>query len=241
MILEIDAGNTFVKWRRLADSVVVDRGRFLTQQFDADIPVAWDTPFSAIRVASVAGETVNQKIAALFSESQSVDALFAQTQEQCAGVKNSYLQPTRMGVDRWLAMLAAYNRARQACCVVDCGSAITIDYIDSSGAHEGGYIVPGLRLMKQGLLSNTAEIEVDQSISDFNVLPGTHTSAAVAHGINYLFLALAERVAKELDGSRQGYQLLVTGGDGALFASLVDRATYLPDLVLDGLVWSVGP
>jgi type III pantothenate kinase len=91
------------------------------------------------------------------------------------------------------------------------------------------------------LLSNTAEIEVDQSISDFNVLPGTHTSAAVAHGINYLFLALAERVAKELDGSRQGYQLLVTGGDGALFASLVDGATYLPDLVLDGLVWSVGP
>jgi len=241
MILEIDAGNTFVKWRLLNHLDVVKRGRFLTEQLSRSIPVEWQAPVTEIRVASVAGKDVNQQIGSVLSGYHAIEIQFAQTTYVCAGVKNSYAQPERMGVDRWLAMLAAYNNVKRACCVVDCGSAITIDFIDAAGEHQGGYILPGLRLMKQGLLSNTAEIQVDRSMSSFDLEPGRDTSAAVDHGINYLFLSLVEKVARDINTPMESYQLFVTGGDGQLFASLVEGAEYFSDLVLDGLAWSLSP
>lgn len=239
MILEIDAGNTFVKWRLLDNLDVVKRGRFLTEQLSRSIPVEWQEAVAEIRVASVAGKDINLQIEAVLSGYHSIEIRFAQTTGFCASVKNSYAQPERMGVDRWLAMLAAYNKVKRACCVVDCGSAITIDFIDVFGKHQGGYILPGLRLMKQDLLSNTAEIQVDRSISAFDLVPGRDTSAAVDHGINYLFLSLVEKVARDINKPMESYQLFVTGGDGQLFASLVEGGEYSSDLVLDGLAWGL--
>ncbi|MDP1069535.1 type III pantothenate kinase, partial [Klebsiella pneumoniae] len=77
----------------------------------------------------------------------------------------------RMGVDRWLAMLAAWQRVGQSCWVVDCGSAITLDLLDAEGRHQGGYILPGLRLMQQSLLGNTAEVRVDRDVEHYSVAP----------------------------------------------------------------------
>ena len=97
--------------------------------------------------------------------------------------------------------------------------------------------MPGLRLMQQGLLSNTAEIIVDDDCRQFDIEPGCHTSSAVSHGINYMFMSLAEKVSSEVKES--GGELFVTGGDGKLFSGLVAESRYEPDLVLDGLKWSV--
>lgn len=237
MILEIDAGNTFVKWRICSDGQQIEGGRFLTQE--KCWPSCWRDGISEVRISSVAGEEVNAEIARAVESMVGLPGCFAQTTATCAGVTNSYSEPSRMGVDRWLAMLAAYNDCKGACCVVDCGSAITIDYINGAGEHEGGFIVPGLRLMQKGLLSNTAEIEVTTNASRFDLTPGVHTSAAVIHGINYLFTALAEKVQEDNEAKGRDYKLYVTGGDGQLFCSAVDSGEYVADLVMDGLSWGV--
>lgn len=236
MILEIDAGNSFIKWRLMNKDGAITRGRMKARVLKEGLPKSWLQGVQKVRVASVAGDGVNGLINDAL-KSLNVPVMYAQSVDACAGVVSGYVDSGRMGVDRWLAMLAAYNQCHKACCVVDCGSAITIDYLDDNGQHQGGFIMPGLRLMQQGLLSNTAEVMVDDDCRKFNIDPGSDTSSAVFHGINYMFMSLAEKVAGDVQAV--GGELFVTGGDGELFSGLVGGGVLQPDLVLDGLAWSI--
>ncbi|MGH1463269.1 MAG: type III pantothenate kinase [Neptuniibacter sp.] len=240
MILEIDAGNTFIKWRLLDGSIVTERGKLKTDSDQWTFPIHW-SDVDVVRIASVAGDSVQERLVSFIqNKNNSIELRLALTEAKAAGVVNSYSDPSRMGVDRWLVMLAAYNDCKKACCIVDCGSAITVDYVDAGGKHLGGYIIPGLRLLSSTLLENTAEIIVDQDIDAFNLMPGRHTSAAVKHGVNYMFNALCHQITDELHRSDEQWELYVTGGDGELFAQLAGCDNYIPDLVMDGLSWSVG-
>ena len=191
MILEIDAGNTFIKWRLLDGDNVTSRGKLFTGDKDWKLPSAWKEASSA-RIASVAGDELNCKLDAEVQKCCGESPVFAAATRQTAGVVNSYDDHSRMGVDRWLVMLAAYNDCNKACCIVDCGSAITVDYVAADGQHQGGYIIPGLRLMRGTLLQNTAEIIVDKDLEGFDLTPGNDTSSAVTHGVNYLFDSLVD-------------------------------------------------
>lgn len=235
MILEIDAGNTFIKWRALGEERVVDGGRFLTRELSSQkMPKIWQQ-CKSVRIASVAGVTINTQLTELL---QPLPVAFARTQFSQSGLNNSYADPSRMGVDRWLAMLAAFHRCDAECCVVDCGSAITVDYVARNGQHLGGFILPGLRLMNNSLQVNTAEVIVDQSIECFSQELGTSTSEAVQHGVNYMFSALVEKVVADVS-QRSGCELFITGGDGPLFSQLAGCGHLIEDLVMDGLVWSL--
>ena len=68
-------------------------------------------------------------------------------------VKNGYREPSSLGVDRWMVVLAAYHRCSGTALVIDLGTAITLDYIRSDGQHLGGYIVPGTHLSQRALLT----------------------------------------------------------------------------------------
>nr|WP_320136262.1 type III pantothenate kinase [uncultured Amphritea sp.] len=229
-VLDLDAGNTFIKWR-LAGSGL--RGRLR----HSELAVAeWPVAVERVRVASVAGDQVNQALHQFVSQRWQLQPEFAVTQAAACGVSNSYSDPSRMGVDRWLAILSAWQQEQDACWVVDCGSAITVEQLNSDGQHLGGYIIPGMQLMGRSLLMNTAEVIVDQSIDGFDATPGINTSEAVHHGLNLLLESLAEKVMRKAAGQR----VYVTGGDGALFCSLVDGAVLCPDLVLDGLPLALG-
>lgn len=236
MILEIDAGNTFVKWRCRRDpGAIVASGRWPTGEFgETSLKDCPDTP-QKVWVSSVAGLQFEQQLSGAVASAWGIPVNFARTAAAAAGVRNSYADPARMGVDRWLAMLAAWQRLRQPCCIVDCGSAITVDLLDTEGRHEGGYILPGLRLMRQLLEGATAGILVDRDINEFSLLPGRDTSSAVAQGANMAFTALAHWL-REWSASRH---LLVTGGDGELFCELAGQGEFVPDLVLDGLRWAL--
>lgn len=228
-VLDIDIGNTRLKWRAACGR----RGAVKLSQLDAE---AWPEDIERVRVASVAGAEANQRVAALVRRLWCVEAEFARTQAQQAGVVNSYADPSRMGVDRWLAILSGWHKAGRGCWVVDCGSAVTIEQIDDHGRHVGGYIIPGLQLMSRNLLSNTAEIIVDHSLEGFECRPGVNTSQAVQHGINLTFKALAKEVA----GLVGNQPLYVTGGDAEIFCSVAEGAQWCPDLVMDGLELALG-
>ncbi|MCV6588779.1 MAG: type III pantothenate kinase [Marinobacterium sp.] len=236
MILELDAGNTFIKWRLVdAERRVVQRGRLLTAELKQALarqvlPLLYEP--DCARAASVAGGQVNSMLAQWIEQQFSISLVFAETCHHQAGVTNSYENPARMGVDRWMVMLAAWRDCQKACCIVDCGSAITVEYLSDGGQHTGGYIMPGLRLLKRGLLNNTAEVLVDCSVGGFVTTPGTDTSSAVEQGINLMFVALQERLLRDLP---DGMPLYITGGDGELFWQLCGRGQWCPELVMDGL------
>ncbi len=238
-VLDIDIGNSFFKWRLTDDKGLQSRGRCLVEEYSCLLDVELSESITRVRVASVAGVKVNAELSAWCEIQLQLVAEFAVTSVAASGVTNSYSDPSRMGVDRWLAMIAAYHQEKAACWVVDCGSAITVEQLSESGQHLGGYIVPGLPLMARNLLSNTAEIIVDRSVDDFDYLPGVDTSTAVQHGLNWVFRALAHQLAREVSSP-----IYVTGGDGELFARLIKEQNgsclYCPELVLDGLAEVLG-
>lgn len=163
---------------------------------------------------------------------------------RCAGVSNAYSEPSRLGADRWAALLAARALAGGAACVVDCGSAVTIDLLDGRGRHLGGAIAPGPRLQRFALHRGTAMIELpaeDDAAAGGEADWGRDTAAAVACGAR---LAVAGFVTAGVAEARRvlgdDMQVLLTGGDAVLARAHVGMPfTEVPDLVLQGAwIWA---
>jgi type III pantothenate kinase len=231
MILEIDVGNTFLKWRLRAGTRVVGSGRHASAAVD-ELPLMQFQSVDAVLVGSVAGESVNETLRQTLERYGLPSPWFAATAGTACGVTNSYAKPETMGVDRWLAMLAAWRRLGVGCCVVDSGSAITIDLLDDQGVHQGGFILPGMRLLQKALLGNTARVFLNSEEAIEQLRPANNTSDAVAQGAGFILEGVAMRLDTLL-GS--GLPLLITGGDGPAFRRLMGRGLLVPELVMDGL------
>jgi type III pantothenate kinase len=163
---------------------------------------------------------------------------FARSRGELDGLKSAYTQPEALGVDRWLAMLGGLQRKRGApFCVVDAGSALTIDFVDGGGAHLGGYILPGEALMERCLFENTGRVRFD-AIDDSGALtPGRSTAEAVRGGLR-LAQAGAVREALRLvrDKLPEPSVLLTGGGARNLADALHGESELLPELVFEGLL-----
>lgn len=231
--LDLDCGNTRLKYR-------FGKQRGSASYADGVPRVAAPAGVARIRISSVLGPQRSEEIGQQLGAMYDADCQYAVSQQACAGVVNGYRDPGTMGVDRWLAVLAAYNRFGAAV-VVDLGTAATFDYVNDQGMHLGGYIIPGLQLMQRSLLENTAEVrpEIATNLTDLPL--GTSTHAAVSHGAMVTIVRLIEA---ELVRARQlchhSATLVLCGGDSQAIAQHL-RCPYqiVTDLVLDGLNYAL--
>ncbi|WP_104205234.1 type III pantothenate kinase [Billgrantia saliphila] len=239
MILDLDIGNTLSKWRlKDADSSEIrSRGAVWTREEwkpGSDIPDL--DVVEAVRISSVARQAVLEQTVALL-QSRVSHVHVARSVPEALGVVNGYEEPYRLGVDRWLGVLAGYQLAG-GCCAVDCGSAITIDFVLPGGRHLGGYIIPGLRLMKESLKLGTRNVAIDpDSEAEELLLPGKRTVEAVNHGIYLAAVSAVNRIYAEVC-DREGIALpmLLTGGDARVVARGVQSPHAVwPDMVYGGL------
>jgi len=236
MILEIDAGNSAVKWRYRTDKGAVrQRGRVEWQEH------GWfsglETPPAQVWVSNVTGKTGKQRILSEVAEITTVAPRFALVEQGFDGLQLSYAEPERLGVDRWLAMLAGRRLTPRSQVIVDAGSALTLDWVSADGTHRGGYILPGYQLMRQVLFHGTYAVKVP---ADSSLQQGwaDNTQGAVVHGVNRTINALIQSVAAELLQTGEEAALIMTGGDAgklkiAEFAQL--QLWREPDLVMMGL------
>ena len=150
MILELDAGNTRIKWRLVDETGTNTLASSNASDLDDDSAGAGlFTQLNAhssgilkrVRVSNVTGERFEERLTDYMFENCQLKPEFARVQNQCQGVTNSYQNTQSMGVDRWLVMLAAYAGSGSACCILDCGSAMTFDWINYEGKHMGGFVV----------------------------------------------------------------------------------------------------
>jgi type III pantothenate kinase len=146
------------------------------------------------------------------------------------GVKNAYQQPEKLGVDRWLALLASRKLYPFSTCIVDCGTAVTIDLLDIDGQHLGGIIAPGLTLMKKSLAQGAEDLEFFEQ--QFPVGLADNTEAAIYNGTLFSIVGLIENFMFK----NQGFQVILTGGDAETVAKeLPMHSVVQVDLVLQGL------
>jgi len=187
----------------------------------------------AVWVASVAGDTLDHELRSAIRTEWGVEPWFAQTRGSLAGLTNSYHDPVRMGVDRWLVMLALWRRQQGRFCAVDAGSALTIDLVDEQGIHQGGYIIPGPTLMERALFQDTQRVRFNDDLPP-SLQPGKSTGEAVRHGVT-LSLAGALRVFIDIQ-QLSAPEVFITGGWGQQLRDLAcPEALLEPDLVFEGL------
>jgi type III pantothenate kinase len=239
--LLIDIGNSRVKWASLS-------GARLGPQSAADASTwgeaDWRGEIERLRperviAASVGPSRARDDLAAATRQLTGRDPQWVTSTAQAAGVRNGYSNPAQLGVDRWLAVIGAFHRHRAACCVIDAGTALTIDGVDGSGVHLGGFIVPGPRLMVDSLLVGTRDLADRWSWSaeaDQTGFP-ENTRAAIEQGC---LLALAELIDEAAGRLARlagvAPKLVLTGGAAAVLVPwLREPAELVPDLVLQGL------
>lgn len=236
MILEIDLGNSRIKWRLRDDSGRLAGGTAGHDELPqvADELAALGGAPDEVWVASVLAEGRDADLSAWCERLWRRQPRFARTQARCAGVTNGYRDPSQLGVDRWLALVAA----RQACAgpvvVVQAGTAITVDLLGADGVHLGGYIGPGWQLMRRALNSDTARVRAAVEPPERLMLePGRDTVQAVEAAIASMALGLVRQGRERLPAGPA--QTLVAGGDGPLLLEHLPGARLVPELVLDGL------
>lgn len=240
MILDLDVGNTRIKWRLDEDADTDCQGRVAASVEQLMSEAVADRAVTRVRVSCVRKGELLTELATRLHRERGLSLEVAQVTRKCHGVQVAYADLARLGIDRWLAMLAAYRDAHAPVIVVDCGTALTVDLLAGDGMHIGGYIVPGLTLGARALTDNTA-IRLDAA-PQWQLAPGNSTEEAVYHGLLAMVTGLLEKVAIHNRAQLFGTDtpgLYLTGGD----AALVERFTalpgltvhHVPDLVLDGL------
>lgn len=232
MILDIDAGNSFVKWRVVDNSEVIAAGSEATEQVSKQgLDLTRIAGLNQARISSVANRALAEKLREQVQQQFNVEMQIARVSSIVSGVSCGYTEPEMLGIDRWLAVVAAYQRYLGPVLVVDAGSAITIDLIGPQGGHLGGYISPGLRLMREALWQGTAKVQVDRVESLNMLVPGTCTQDAVNRGCLLAVVATIEKLASQYPAS-----IVITGGDATVVAEALSLTSdHVPDLVLDGL------
>jgi type III pantothenate kinase len=234
MILAFDIGNTFAKWGFVQDGAVVGggravhRGRGLAAALDG---LRLDRVPRRIVAVNVAGASAEAALAAWAERHHRLPVVAVTAATPARHVRTAYRDPTRLGADRWAAVVGAFH-AYGTCLVADLGTACTLDRVDRDGSHRGGYIVPGIDLMRAALGADTHAVQVD----DAEVEPGAwgdDTERCVAAGLRRALASLIDAAAAEL--APTGARLVLTGGDADRVAPWVGAAHRIDhDLVLRG-------
>jgi type III pantothenate kinase len=229
-----DLGNSRLKFARMDGASIgaiqhADHdGVHFADNWERQLPPRFDTAW----IASVGARGLSSElIDALTSRCRRIS--FARTQRRFGGITIAYDEPARLGVDRFLALLAARGRTASPALVVGVGTALTIDLLDGDGRHRGGRIAPSPTLMRDSLHARVPQLPARGG--DF--IPfANDTASALASGCEGAALALIEQSAREASAMLGvAPELLLHGGGAPALLPALGGTSVLPSLVLEGL------
>lgn len=240
MNLLVDIGNSRIKW-----SSYNTRGAGRLHAVDyakENVSVCLNTEWRKLKrpeqiwVANVAGKAVADQLIRWTMAHWGIKPRFATVSGVSGQVRNAYAEPGRLGVDRWLALIATWHKYGTAACIVDCGTAVTIDGLDGTGKHLGGLILPGISMMRRALPQNASGIAATGTGRMAQGL-AHNTSQGVVTGCTLAIVALIDRTVNNLMQEVTGRLTCVITGGGAQEIRPLLAASFIhePLLVLEGL------
>ena len=245
MTLLVEAGAAGLKFARLEGGAPGAVGAVTHRGVE---PAEWQAPLLALApaprrvvVANTAGAAFGARFGDWTRSRWHVAAEFpvALRTVRELGVRNGHAEPATLPVDRWLALLAAWRRAEAALLVVSAESSVSVDLVDDTGRHRGGYLLPGERLMREALHSQTSGIAAAAMQDEAAVEEafGVNTAGAVQQGARLAIAAVIERAALALEAAGAAApRIFMTGAAMPELAPLMTGPIErVPHLVLEGL------
>ncbi len=191
-------------------------------------------------ISSVLSDKMNADILSRLVDQDGRDVYFLQPFENSFGIQLIYDDLSTMGADRVAGLISAHEKHVGNSCIIDCGTAVTIDAIDEKGVHQGGVILPGYISMQRALVGNT-KIKTNQEIEEFNLHANT-TEVAIYTGCVSAVVGGIEYVVNKMASYYDSFQQIVLTGGAAekvnvhFSKSFKSMPLLLDDnLVLDGL------
>lgn len=234
-VLAIDIGNTRIKWGFGGEGGWLRQGWVPTVQPESLAAEFAGLPaITRVIISCVAGDAVRVAVGAAVPAAAEPPRWLAASAAQC-GVRSSYADPAALGADRWAALIGAWHLSGTACVVVNAGTTMTVDALGSDGVFLGGCIVPGLRLMRESMARDTANLALREG--GFSHFPDNTGDALFSGAVNALAGAV-ERMAAYL-GAITGAPppVILSGGDAALIEKRLNaRVVVVDNLVLEGLL-----
>jgi type III pantothenate kinase len=236
MNLLIDIGNSRLKWATEQAGQISSIQALDYRQLDAyqSLEQSWQTLVRPSKIA-IACVGSSQQITAIESLANrlwpAIEIIIPKSSAAFGSVINAYPQAEKLGVDRWLALLAAHHHYLGNSCIIDSGTAITLDFINSHGQHRGGLISPGLMLMKKALAQNTAALDLNQQSQALRL--ADNTLSAIDSGTLLAAIGLIETAIRRYQPVEQ---VIITGGDADLIGQNLSMSLIADDqLVFKGL------
>jgi len=245
MILLLDAGNTSVKWGVCEGGNIVTSGSFIHRGSDINdlADQSWpelQTP-AGVYIANVAGKELERRLTGWIVKHWGITPVFFAATGRAGGVTNAYATPEDLGVDRWAALIGAHHHGSGAVCIVDCGTAVTLDILGADGVHQGGLILPGVEMLQQQLLKNTALTNTSCTQEPAGLF-ARGTADAINGGALYMAVAAIDRIVADMASASDAHlDVVITGGDASRVLTLLAcPARHDPELVLKGLAMLAG-
>ena len=251
-ILLIDWGNTYIKCLLLSQPFDVDAQSnnvvnmnsvdelekiILTEKQTINLNKAY--------ISSVRKSSENDKLKSLL-EKLSIEIQFAKTSNSFANILCAYKEFKSFGIDRWMAIIAGYDGTKSTA-IIDLGSAITFDIVESNGSHIGGQIVPGKKLLLESLRSTDRVIVSNENLESNQSQVGSSTNECVRLGIEQMIKGYLISIIGDSKYKHQIERWVFTGGGGKYWMRnlisdktnnqiIKDNSFYEPALIFKGLV-----
>jgi len=244
--LVVDIGNSRIKWARLSGRELLEPGGASHGESPAaalqSMVEAQPKGIGRLVATNVGGEALGRALTEAAMDAWGTAPEFVTPVSAGHGVRNGYSSPSRLGADRWVALIAAYQTAGGAASVIDAGTTVTLDAVDAEGQHLGGLIMAGPKIVCAALDRETSGIgEVGgtpRAPTGLDVL-GASTEEAVRNGAMLSIASALDRALAAIAAKlREQPVVYITGGDARVFSAWLETETqYRANLVLEGLAY----
>lgn len=244
MILVVDIGNSRIKWARLKRKNLEGFGDTVHSQSSVDalnfMCESQSSDITRVVASNVTGRKIELALASVCADYWNISPEFVTPNQEDHGVSCAYSDPSKLGTDRWVALIAAHRLDKGASAVIDAGTTVTLDAVDSHGQHLGGLIMAGPDLAYSALHKETGGIGKTDLIPDASSgiqMLGRNTKMAVANGTMLSIASALDRALLAVSAEIQEEPTVyITGGNASILSGWLEtRTLYRANLVLEGL------
>jgi type III pantothenate kinase len=233
MNLVVDVGNSRIKTGVFKDKNLIYQSVFSSSSFSEIKKILVSFPDLKFAIVSSVLKHSKELLKLLSSKLNCIELNF----NTRLPISNGYNTPETLGNDRLAAAVGAYSRfQKKNCLIVDAGTCIKYDFIDSKGKFHGGAISPGLEMRYKALNAFTDRLPLISRNEGFNKLIGSTTAESILSGVQNGIIEEVSGMIRRYEEQYEKINCVLTGGDCQFFENALKNSIFAaPFLLLEGL------